>query len=204
MEKLDQFIRVGKAGEGTYGIVFKAKNKITGKFVALKKIKLERGRGDYEGVPSTAIREICLLKGLRHSSIVDLLDVICVNTDLYLVFEFLDIDLKKYIDNIQKSMSEDLIKCYMKQLIEGVSYLHTHRILHRDLKPQNLLLDKEGHIKLADFGLSRTFALPTRTYTHEVVTLWYRAPELLLGAKVYCTGVDMWSIGCILAEMVIT
>ena len=90
----------------------------------------------------------------------------------------------------------------MKQLLDGVSYLHSHRILHRDLKPQNLLLDTEGHIKLADFGLSRSFSLPTRVYTHEVITLWYRAPELLLGGKLYCTAIDLWSLGCIMIEMV--
>lgn len=96
------------------------------------------------------------------------------------------------------------LQSYMKQLFEGIAYLHSHRMLHRDLKPPNLLLDKEGHIKLADFGLSRSIALPTRTYTHEVVTLWYRPPELLLGAKIYCTGVDVWSLGCIMAEMVMS
>lgn len=90
----------------------------------------------------------------------------------------------------------------MKQLTEALAYMHSHRILHRDLKPQNLLVDKEGHIKLADFGLSRSFSLPTRTYTHEVVTMWYRAPELLLGSKLYCTGIDIWSLGCIMVEMV--
>lgn len=92
----------------------------------------------------------------------------------------------------------------MKQLLEGLAYLHAHTILHRDMKPQNLLVDKEGHIKLADFGLSRSFSVPARTYTHEVITLWYRAPELLLGTKLYCTAVDIWSLGCIMAEMVHT
>ncbi|CAH1173965.1 unnamed protein product [Phaedon cochleariae] len=120
---------------------------------------------------------------------------------LYLVFEYLDLDLKRYLDNTEMPLEAELVRSYMKQLIEALAYLHSHRILHRDLKPQNLLVDKEGHIKLADFGLSRSFSLPTRTYTHEVVTMWYRAPELLLGAKMYCTGIDVWSLGCIMAEM---
>lgn len=90
----------------------------------------------------------------------------------------------------------------MKQLTEGLAYLHTQRILHRDIKPQNLLVDKEGHIKIADFGLSRCFSIPTKPYTHEVVTMWYRAPELLLGSKLYTNGIDIWSMGCVMAEMV--
>lgn len=90
----------------------------------------------------------------------------------------------------------------MKQLLEGLAYCHIHRVLHRDLKPQNLLIDREGHIKLADFGLARAFTLPLRTYTHEVVTLWYRAPELLLGSRFYTMAIDVWSLGCIFAEMV--
>lgn len=92
----------------------------------------------------------------------------------------------------------------MRQLFDGIAYCHKHRVLHRDLKPQNLLIDNEGHIKLADFGLARAFGLPVRTYTHEVVTLWYRAPEILLGSKSYSTSVDVWSLGCIFAEMVLT
>nr|CAH7732228.1 unnamed protein product [Callosobruchus chinensis] len=198
MDKLDRFIRLAKAGEGTYGVVYKAKNKLTGKNVALKRIKLEK---EAEGVPPTAIREISLLKGLRHSSIVELLDVMQTTDKLYLVFEYLDLDLKRYLDNTKSPLEAEFIRSYMKQLIEALAYLHSHRILHRDLKPQNLLVDKEGHIKLADFGLSRSFSLPTRTYTHEVVTVWYRAPELLLGARMYCTGIDIWSLGCVMAEM---
>lgn len=90
----------------------------------------------------------------------------------------------------------------MKQILSGLSFCHSHRILHRDLKPQNLLIDKQGVLKIADFGLARTFGVPMRVYTHEVVTLWYRAPEILLGSKVYSITVDMWSVGCIFAEMV--
>ncbi|CAG9764341.1 unnamed protein product [Ceutorhynchus assimilis] len=201
--KLDRFLRLGKAGEGTYGVVYKAKNKLTGKNVALKKIKLQKfqNKGCSEGVPSTAMREITLLKGVRHSSIVELLDVMYTTENLYLVFEYLELDLKRYMDVSKLSLEQELVRNYMKQLVDAMAYLHSHRILHRDLKPQNLLVDKEGHIKLADFGLSRSFSLPTRTYTHEVVTMWYRAPELLLGEKMYCTGVDIWSLGCVMAEM---
>ncbi|XP_066256713.1 cyclin-dependent kinase 2-like isoform X2 [Euwallacea similis] len=149
------------------------------------------------------MREITLLKGVRHSSIVELLDVMYTTDQLYLVFEYLELDLKKYMDNSKHPFEQELVRNYMKQLLDAMAYLHSHRILHRDLKPQNLLVDREGHIKLADFGLSRSFSLPTRTYTHEVVTMWYRAPELLLGEKMYCTGVDIWSLGCVMAEMLL-
>jgi serine/threonine protein kinase len=120
-----------------------------------------------------------------------------------LVFEFLDNDLKQYIDLKRKkkqTLDPYLIKSYLFQILKGIAFCHSHRVLHRDLKPQNLLIDKEGNIKLADFGLARAFNLPIRTYTHEVVTLWYRSPEILLGGKHYSTGVDIWSIGCIFAE----
>jgi len=121
---------------------------------------------------------------------------------LYLVFEFLDQDLKKYIDYVQKPLPIMLIKSYLEQILKGIAFCHSHRVLHRDLKPQNLLIDRTGVIKLADFGLARAFGVPVRTYTHEVITLWYRAPEILLGGKQYSTPVDIWSIGCIFAEMV--
>jgi serine/threonine protein kinase len=97
-----------------------------------------------------------------------------------------------------------VFQSYVRQMLEGVKFCHSHRVLHRDLKPQNLLIDAKGHMKLADFGLARAFAVPVRTYTHEVVTLWYRAPEILLGARFYSCGVDVWSVGCIFAELVCT
>ncbi|XP_060058778.1 cyclin-dependent kinase 3 isoform X4 [Erinaceus europaeus] len=122
---------------------------------------------------------------------------------LYLVFEFLSQDLKKYMDStLTSELPLHLIKSYLFQLLQGVNFCHSHRVIHRDLKPQNLLINELGAIKLADFGLARAFGVPLRTYTHEVVTLWYRAPEILLGCKFYSTAVDVWSIGCIFAEMV--
>ncbi|KAJ7316047.1 hypothetical protein JRQ81_002209 [Phrynocephalus forsythii] len=196
----DVFQKVEKIGEGTYGVVYKARNKETGQLVALKKIRLD---SETEGVPSTAIREISLLKELKHPNIVRLLDVVHSQKKLFLVFEYLNQDLKKYMDSSHTAgLSTNLIKSYLYQLLQGVSFCHSHRVIHRDLKPQNLLINEMGAIKLADFGLARAFGVPLRTYTHEVVTLWYRAPEILLGCKYYSTAVDVWSIGCIFAEMV--
>ncbi|KAI5931477.1 Cyclin-dependent kinase 3 [Manis javanica] len=197
---MDVFQKLEKIGEGTYGVVYKAKNKETGQLVALKKIRLDL---ETEGVPSTAIREISLLKELKHPNIVRLLDVMHSEKKLYLVFEFLSQDLKKYMDSTPApELPPHLVKSYLFQLLQGVNFCHSHRVIHRDLKPQNLLINELGAIKLADFGLARAFGVPLRTYTHQVVTLWYRAPEILLGSKFYSTAVDVWSIGCIFAEMV--
>uniref|UniRef100_T1J0E3 cyclin-dependent kinase n=1 Tax=Strigamia maritima TaxID=126957 RepID=T1J0E3_STRMM len=196
---MEGFHKIEKIGEGTYGVVYKAKDKDTGRVVALKKIRLET---ESEGVPSTAIREISLLKELDHPNVVRLLDVVNADRKLYLVFEYLNKDLKKFMDDSPtSSLDSSLVKSYLWQLLQGIAYCHSHRVLHRDLKPQNLLIDVEGNIKLADFGLARAFGVPVRTYTHEVVTLWYRAPEILLGSRFYNTPVDVWSIGCIFAEM---
>jgi len=198
---MENFQKIEKIGEGTYGVVYKARDKATGDFVALKKIRLD---AESEGVPSTAIREISLLKELDHPNVVRLLDVIHCDMKLYLAFEYLSKDLKKYMDSLptSESLHPNLVKSYMYQLLSGICFCHSHRVLHRDLKPQNLLIDMEGNIKLADFGLARAFGVPVRTYTHEVVTLWYRAPEILLGSRFYSTPVDVWSLGCIFVEMI--
>ena len=198
---MDKYLKMEKLGEGTYGIVYKARDKDTQKICALKKIRLD---SEDEGVPSTAIREISLLKELQHPNIVCLQDVVHSENKLYLVFEFLDHDLKKHMDGhiATGGMPAHMIKSYMYQMLQGIAFCHAHRVLHRDLKPQNLLIDRNGMLKLADFGLARAFGIPVRTYTHEVVTLWYRAPEILLGSKHYSTPVDLWSVGCIFAEMV--
>ncbi|RWS14746.1 cyclin-dependent kinase 1-like protein, partial [Dinothrombium tinctorium] len=199
-ETMEDFEKIEKIGEGTYGVVYKAKVKKTGQLVALKKIRLEN---EDEGVPSTAIREITLLKEITHPNIVSLQDVIMQENRLYLVFEFLTMDLKKYLDSLPENVHMDkmLVKSYLYQMLQAIVFCHQRRVIHRDLKPQNLLLDANGVIKLADFGLARAFGIPVRVYTHEVVTLWYRAPEVLLGVQRYSTPIDIWSIGCIFAEM---
>jgi len=200
--KLDDFLKIEKIGEGTYGTVFKGQNKKTGEIVAMKKIKLE---SEDEGVPSTAIREISLLKELQHPNIVCLKDVMLQDAKIYLIFEYLTMDLKKYMDTgVPKDgqMDPKLTKSYLYQLLQGILFCHQRRVLHRDMKPQNLLIDKNGGIKIADFGLARAFGIPIRVYTHEVVTLWYRAPEVLLGSPKYSCPLDIWSIGAIFAEMV--
>ncbi|KAL9131645.1 MAG: hypothetical protein Q9217_000456 [Psora testacea] len=217
---MENYQKIEKIGEGTYGVVYKARDLThPSRIVALKKIRLE---AEDEGVPSTAIREISLLKEMNDPNIVRLLNIVHADGHkLYLVFEFLDLDLKKYMEALPVSdggrgkafpegsgadvgrlgLGDAMVKKFMSQLVEGVRYCHSHRVLHRDLKPQNLLIDREGNLKLADFGLARAFGVPLRTYTHEVVTLWYRAPEILLGGRQYSTSVDMWSVGCIFAEM---
>ncbi|KAF7264079.1 cyclin-dependent kinase 1 [Rhynchophorus ferrugineus] len=198
--KIEDFFKIEKIGEGTYGVVYKGRNKKTGELVAMKKIRLEN---EDEGIPSTALREMSLLKELHHKNIVTLLEVIMDEPRLYLIFEFLCMDLKKYLDKIEtgKLMDPKLVKSYLYQINEAILFCHQRRIIHRDLKPQNLLISKDGLIKVADFGLGRTFGIPVRVYTHEVVTLWYRAPEVLLGAPRYSCPVDVWSVGCIFAEM---
>ncbi|CAJ0586417.1 unnamed protein product, partial [Mesorhabditis spiculigera] len=189
-----------KLGEGTYGVVYLGHHKETGRPVALKKIALDR---DNEGVPSTCIREISILKTLNHCNVVKLYDVIQGSMKLYLVFEYIERDLKMLLDRLpNKRLPIDYSKSFLFQLLQALAYCHVRRVLHRDLKPQNILVNNKGVIKLADFGLARSLSLPSRVYTHEVVTLWYRAPEVLLGSAYYSSGVDVWSLACIFAEMV--
>ncbi|KAL6999310.1 Cyclin-dependent kinase B2-2 [Sarracenia purpurea var. burkii] len=206
MEKsaMEAFEKLEKVGEGTYGKVYRARERATGKIVALKKTRLHE---DDEGVPPTTLREISLLRMLsRDPHVVRLMDVKQGqnkegNTVLYLVFEYMDTDMKKFIRSFRQTgenIPTKIVKSLMYQLCKGVAFCHGHGVLHRDLKPHNLLMDRKTMmLKIADLGLARAFTLPIKKFTHEILTLWYRAPEVLLGATHYSTAVDMWSVACI-------
>lgn len=185
-------------GEGAFGKVYKGRHTRTGKLVALKKMTLDT---EEEGVPTAAVREIGLLKELSHPNIVELLDVFCTLSKLTLVFELVGEDLKKYMKSVNFSLSPTVVKNLSFQLCCGVCYCHASRILHRDIKPQNLLIDSKLHLKIADFGLARFYTVPAENYTHEVITVWYRAIEILLGSPNYGAPVDMWSVSCVMCEM---
>ncbi|KAK0403433.1 hypothetical protein QR680_016912 [Steinernema hermaphroditum] len=190
-------------GEGQFANVYKAKDTETGIYVAIKKIKLSSRHEARDGVNRTAVREIKLLRELKHENIIGLLDVIGHKTNIQLVFDFMETDLEHLVKNQSLILTLPHIKNMVMQMLFGLEYLHIHWILHRDLKPNNLLMNSVGRIKLADFGLARFFGSPNRPLTHQVVTRWYRAPELLYGSRAYGTGVDMWAIGCIIGELLL-
>ncbi|XP_077996820.1 cyclin-dependent kinase 6-like [Glandiceps talaboti] len=200
-----QYEEVAEIGTGAYGTVYKARDMETGRYVALKKVRVQTGE---DGMPLSTIREISMLKQLEnfeHPNIVRLLDV-ChgVRTDmetrLTLVFEHVDQDLSTYLEKCPApGLGPDRVRDVMYQLLNGVDFLHSHRIIHRDLKPQNILVTGNGQVKLADFGLARVYGFQM-ALTSVVVTLWYRGPEVLLQGR-YATPVDIWSVGCIFAEL---
>ncbi|KAG5646069.1 hypothetical protein DXG03_004492 [Asterophora parasitica] len=213
-------------GEGTYATVYKVhllpshgahthlpvattqgRSKTTNEVVALKEINLDAE----EGTPSTAIREVSLMKELKHVNVVRLHDVIHSEMKLTLIFEYCEQDLKKYMDTNGERGALDpvTVRSFMYQLLKGTAFCHENQVLHRDLKPQNLLINRKGELKLGDFGLARAFGVPVNTFSNEaspaattVVTLWYRAPDVLLGSRTYSTSIDIWSCGCIFAEMI--
>lgn len=194
-----RYEKLAKIGEGAYGVVYKAKDKQNDTLTALKRIRLD---SEEEGVPCTAIREISLLKELRHENIVRLLDVVYSEHKLTIVFEYADQDLQKYLESRNHNLTAAQVQSFMRQLLAGIDHIHQRCVLHRDLKPQNLLISNNDRtLKIADFGLARSFAIPVRKYTNAVVTLWYRPPDVLLGSTHYGTPVDLWSCGCIFAEM---
>ncbi|CAH8462225.1 unnamed protein product [Schistosoma intercalatum] len=195
--KLSSYKIYEKLGEGTYATVYKGYSLVSKQLVALKRIRMKKS----EGAPCTAIREISLLRGLNHANIVKLHDVIYEAGSLTLVFEYGGSDLKSYMRMHNNRLPMNIVRLFTFQIFRGLEYCHARQILHRDLKPQNLLISKTGDLKLADFGLARSQSVPIRTYSSEVVTLWYRPPDVLLGDKNYSGHIDIWGAGCILYEM---
>ncbi|GAA5952971.1 hypothetical protein JCM3765_003021 [Sporobolomyces pararoseus] len=194
--------RLNEIEEGSYGIVFRARCKTTGDIVALKKLKMDKEKN---GFPITSLREIQTLMTANHENIVRVREVVVGDTltQVFIVMDFIEHDLKTLLSNMPTPFLASEIKTLMLQLIGAMATCHDNWIIHRDLKTSNLLMNNRGQIKVADFGLARTYGDPMGDMTQLVVTLWYRAPELLFGATEYSTAVDMWSIGCIFGELIL-
>jgi serine/threonine-protein kinase BUR1 len=215
--KISAYEFLGKLGEGTFGEVHKARHIKKGHLVALKKILMHNEK---DGFPITALREIKLLKMLSHPNVLKLEEMAVEHRRgegkkkayMYMVMLYMDHDLSGLLENPAVHMTEPQIKCYMLQLLEGVRYLHAQKILHRDMKAANLLINNKGILQIADFGLARPYdedspqagkggGVAVRDYTTLVVTRWYRPPELLLQLRKYTTAIDMWGVGCVFGEM---
>ncbi|KAJ8773052.1 hypothetical protein K2173_028229 [Erythroxylum novogranatense] len=194
----DRYLKREVLGEGTYGVVYKAIDIKTGNTVAIKKIRIGKQK---EGVNFTALREIKLLKELKDPNIIELIDAFPHKGNLHLVFEFMETDLEAVIRDRNIFLSPADIKSYFQMTLKGLAYCHKKWVLHRDMKPNNLLIGPDGQLKLADFGLARIFGSPDRKFTHQVFARWYRAPELLFGTKQYGAAVDVWAAACIFAEL---
>ncbi|XP_041256822.1 cyclin-dependent kinase 10 isoform X1 [Onychostruthus taczanowskii] len=178
----------------------RARDTVTNETVALKKVRMDNEK---DGMPISSLREITLLLQLQHPNIVELKDVVVGNhlESIFLVMGYCEQDLASLLENMQTPFSEAQVKCIILQVLKGLQYLHENYIIHRDLKVSNLLMTDKGCVKIADFGLARTYGMPPKPMTPKVVTLWYRAPELLLGMTTQTTSIDMWAAGCILAEL---
>lgn len=197
---VSEFEKLNRIGEGTYGVVYRARDTKTDKVVALKKVRMEQEK---DGFPVSGLREISILMNCRHENIVHLKEVVVGRSleSIFLVMEYCEQDLASLLDNMQTPFTESQVKCIMLQVLRGVKFLHKNFVIHRDLKVSNILMTDKGCVKVADFGLARWFGLPMKPMTPKVVTLWYRAPELLLGSKTQTTSIDMWAAGCILGEL---
>ncbi|CAH2319976.1 cyclin-dependent kinase 11B isoform X2 [Pelobates cultripes] len=197
---VEEFQCLNRIEEGTYGVVYRAKDRKTDEIVALKRLKMEKEK---EGFPITSLREINTILKAQHPNIVTVREIVVgSNMDkIYIVMNYVEHDLKSLMETMKQPFLPGEVKTLMIQLLRGVRHLHDNWILHRDLKTSNLLLSHAGILKVGDFGLAREYGSPLKSYTPIVVTLWYRAPELLLGAKEYSTAIDMWSVGCIFGEL---
>ncbi|PPD92212.1 hypothetical protein GOBAR_DD10837 [Gossypium barbadense] len=201
--KADSFEKLEKIGQGTYSTVFRARDLESGKIVALKKVRFDNF--EPESVRFMA-REILILRRLDHPNVIKLEGIITsrMSCSIFLVFEYMEHDITGLLSCPDIKFSESQIKCYMKQLLSGLDHCHSRGIMHRDIKGSNLLVNNEGILKIADFGLANFYSSGKRQpLTSRVVTLWYRPPELLLGSTDYTAAVDLWSVGCVFAELLL-
>jgi len=203
VRNVSAFQNVQQIGKGSYGSVFMCIDKDTGETVAIKIFHRENEKEN--SFPLSAIREVNILKCLHHENIVKLKEIAVSNgnegPDFSIVFEYFEFDLNGILQTSDICYNRDHIKSWSHQLINGIRHAHMKRIIHRDLKPSNLLVNNRGQLKIADWGLARSWSSDAKNLTNPVITLWYRPPELLLGCTDYTAKVDMWSIGCIIVEM---
>ncbi|KAG1690646.1 hypothetical protein DVH05_023356 [Phytophthora capsici] len=208
---IENYTIIDKVGSGTYGEVFKCQHKLTKDIVALKKLRPDVEKN---GFPVTSIREMKILKYLKHPNILELKEIVSSSAPpkegkrppLYFAFEYMEHDLSGLLNHPRVKFTRTQIQCYMRQLLTGIAFMHRNKIIHRDIKASNLLLNNQGMLKVGDFGLSRFWNevnAKAGRYTNKVVTLWYRPPELLMGSTSYDFSVDVWSIGCIFAELLL-
>ncbi|KAF8313859.1 Pkinase-domain-containing protein [Clavulina sp. PMI_390] len=194
--------RLNHIEEGSYGVVFRAREKETGDIVAIKKLKLDEEKN---GFPITSLREVMALMICKHENVVPIREIVVGDTltQVFIVMDFIEHDLKSLLSIMRSPFLQSEIKTLLHQLLSATAHCHSNWVLHRDLKTSNLLMNNRGVMKVADFGLARKFGDPLGDMTQLVVTLWYRAPELLLGETSYSTAVDLWSVGCIFGELIL-
>jgi cyclin-dependent kinase 12/13 len=204
LRDVNVFTKKHQVGQGTYGSVFVGQDKVTNEIVALKRINTKQ---EENGFPITALREVKILKVLTHPNIVTLKEIVTskeqgeIPKNVFMVFEYLEYDLTGVLETSEIRLTQDHVKSWSQQLLGGVHYMHTNKVIHRDLKASNLLINRQGELKIADWGLARSWNSEMKRLTNKVITLWYRPPELLLGCLEYTDKIDMWSVGCIIAEM---
>ncbi|KAM9707627.1 cyclin-dependent kinase-like 1 isoform 1-T1 [Menidia menidia] len=195
---MEKYEKIGKIGEGSYGVVFKCRNKDTGQIVAIKKFVESE---DDPIIKKIALREIRMLKQLKHANLVNLIEVFRRKRKLHLVFEYCDHTVLNELDRHPRGVPEHLVRSITWQTLQAVNFCHKQNCIHRDVKPENILITKHQVIKLCDFGFARILTGPCDYYTDYVATRWYRAPELLVGDTQYGPPVDVWAIGCVFAEL---
>ncbi|VVT53723.1 uncharacterized protein SAPINGB_P003717 [Magnusiomyces paraingens] len=197
---MEKYTKERKVGEGTYAEVYVGRDQENGRLIAIKALKVT---GFKEGLDMSAIREIKFLQEIRHRNVIELIDVFATVNSISLVLEYLPADLEMLIKDKSLIFKPADVKSWLLMTLRGLHHCHRSFVLHRDLKPNNLLVAPDGQIKLADFGLARAMAVPREAMTPLVVTRWYRAPELCLGARFYTGAIDIWSVGAIFAELML-